>query len=147
MASRKRLSVSSSDSSLSIELPKGVSSPVVARLPQEKTDRVTRVAPLLMLQKVVKIGKHIHGIRKDYRYDKLMSWNLDEKGAKGRVYWVDIQAPSKSDVDALGKKFNLHPVTVDDINEPGLPFATEIHISRYRKNRAFRRQRLRIFSL
>jgi magnesium transporter len=38
---------------------------------------------------------------------------------EGRISWINIQKPNKQDLNFLKKKFNIHPVVLDDLIDPG----------------------------
>jgi len=71
--------------------------------------------PELMSSKIFVVTKNPKGFCRSYEMSKVLKWNIEKKIAKYNTIWIDIEHPSEDEVNAITKKFNLHPLTRHDI--------------------------------
>jgi len=96
------------------EVPKKVSFKEV-----EKSTKLS-VTEIKVTKRVLKIAKHIKEFQKEYSPKEILKWDLLKKASKNRIYWLDFSSAIDADIATIGEQFNIHPLTIEDIQQPDL---------------------------
>jgi Mg2+ and Co2+ transporter CorA len=62
-------------------------------------------------------GKHLPKTFQLSSMEEILELDLTQLKKNNEVLWIDIDTPSKHDLDQIEVKFGLHPLTTEDVLE------------------------------
>eukprot|EP00475_Leptophrys_vorax_P032092 TRINITY_DN4920_c0_g1_i1.p1 TRINITY_DN4920_c0_g1~~TRINITY_DN4920_c0_g1_i1.p1 ORF type:complete len:428 (+),score=108.59 TRINITY_DN4920_c0_g1_i1:204-1487(+) len=62
-----------------------------------------------------KNSAHLNDILRTYKFDEFKKETEDEKSpAEQSIIWIDVEGGNTEEINAIGKRFDFHPLTIED---------------------------------